>query len=321
MTGNKYTLRLFSAFLAAFGLFFLNAAVSYAIGQMSEPINIESAVKGEAYNDQLILINTENQPVKLGFVAAGDIAPWTTFYMPDDLTKPVTQVSLSPKANQKIAVKFSIPSTQANGTYLGTITASTISEANNSQSKTVANVSFAIPRSVTITISGAQLKSATCQIIPENLKLKPNESLKTAIWCNNTGNVSIKPMTRIIVKQGNSVLSDVFYPFPDANDRIIPNSLQHWIVNWPSIGQKNGTFDLTIQVVIDDKVVTENKFLLTIDNSFTKLLSASLAAVFSNGSAKFIGAAIGVLLFVAVIFFIYSRRTRKINNSKVEFSE
>ena len=91
MQSNKSSARLFSAFLIGLCLLFLNSTNVFAIGQMSEPINIENAMKGEEYSDQLVLVNTDNEAVKLGFTAEGDIAPWTTFYLPEDLSKTISE--------------------------------------------------------------------------------------------------------------------------------------------------------------------------------------------------------------------------------------
>ncbi len=304
----------FFAFVFLFSCLVFSPLITYGIGQMSQPIVFENALKGGEYTQLLILLNTETVPVKFGLSADGDIAGWTTFYKPDNLNTPITEISMEPKANMQVMAKFSVPGNAENRTYKGNVNIFSKPDAANPESSASINVSLSVPRPVTISVTGIEQKTVSCQIIPKNLTINQGDPLTVTLWCKNTGNVSVKPLTRIIVTKDGAPVDEKAFVFPEDKKRIIPNAMVNWDVSWPTIGQQSGQYSFKAQIMVDDGVVVENEFGLTINNKINALFPASLASFMKGRIA--IGSLIVVLLLLAGAFAIYFMKKRAKKSSQ-----
>lgn len=304
MKKSKIIILFFNLF---FYLFLTQPQLIFGMGHMSAPINIENAVKGQEYTETLILLNTENVPVKFGLGADGQIKPWTRFYSYEDPEREITEIEMPAKGNLNAYAKISLPADLANGTYRGNINAFTIPENYDTDTKAETIVVQKIPRPVVLIVTGAESKDCKCDIIPRNLRLMPKNPLIFDVWCTNTGNVSIKPLVRLTITQEGNNVADIAYPYPHSK-ALIPNFLEKWAVEWNTIGLKNGAYDVSVRVFIDDQVFAEDNFRLTIDFNIIKILSASLRNAIDNPSNILAIAGIFTLSVFALICLKKSKK-------------
>ncbi len=102
---------------------FLLPKTVFGIGQVTEPIVVKNALRGQEVTATLTFINSKDTEITYGLMAEGDIAEWTTFYSVDDLdfVNPTKEIKISSAKTQNAIAKFTVPPDQPNGTYTGKV--------------------------------------------------------------------------------------------------------------------------------------------------------------------------------------------------------
>ncbi|MFZ2969893.1 MAG: hypothetical protein WA063_01980, partial [Minisyncoccia bacterium] len=201
---KKILFMMFMIFTASF--IFPN--VVFGIGQVTKPIVIENALRGQEITETLSFINSKDSEIMYGLAAEGDIAEWATFYTIDDLNfaNPVLEIKINPSSTQNAIAKFTVPIDQPNGTYTGKVYVFDAPKNSVETDKNKINVGQRIGRNVSITVSEKEIMELESLIIPLTYVVKSGEPLKIKIIHNNLGNISIKPSLQIkTTKDGKEV--------------------------------------------------------------------------------------------------------------------
>jgi len=196
-----------------------------AIGQITEPINIENAQRDSSYVQEVTIINTESIKNTINLTAEGEIESWVKFY--NNLQEnPISEIEMEPKEKRTIIAKFSIPTSTPNGKYEGFISVKT-SPKNNSEDTEQSNstVSQKIDREVTIKVGGEEIIDFDLSLIPEKYDLSRGEYLKIRPLYNNYGNTNITPQIEIRLKKDGQTLYTAIFPYPENQPPVIPNSI------------------------------------------------------------------------------------------------
>ena len=114
---------LFYKILISFSIltFFLAPFSVLALGQMSQPILINNALRGNEYQELVTIVNNQNATATIQLSAEGQIAEWVKFYLPENQLEQTTTVNVNANQNKNVNVIFTIPKDTPNGTYTGTI--------------------------------------------------------------------------------------------------------------------------------------------------------------------------------------------------------
>lgn len=243
-----------------FFCFFLSPLSVLAIGQVSKPIVIENALKGEEYEDTLTMYNSSDHEETFGLSAKGEITEWSKFYSLDDLETPIETIKIPANSKAKAKVIFFIPLDTPNELYKGEIIVSLLSKNKEGNEKISTLVTQQIPRKVIITVTGEQILSCDALIITRKQNLEKDEPLKTEVSFFNTGNARIKPTIQQKITKDGKIIFNAIYPYPESDEGIKPKHSKILPVEWQTAGQKSGAYRAEIKALLDNEVVKENDF-------------------------------------------------------------
>lgn len=197
-----------------------------AIGQISKPIIIEDALRGQSYQEEMVVFNTEKVNLKIGLSAEGGIKDWVSFYNLGDQENPISEVNIGAGENLKVYAVFNISESAPNGEYKGFISASSRPTENASSTESQVVLSQKIDRPVAIIVSDNQIVEFGASVIPDSYDLKKDEPLSVRIIYDNQGNIDIKPQIQVKIKKDEQIVYNVIYPYPENTKAVVPNSRQ-----------------------------------------------------------------------------------------------
>ncbi len=247
---NIKTLSLSSFFILSLALAFLTLAQTVsALGQMSEPIVVENAIRGEKIQKEMIVVNSDSFDVSVVLTAEGDISDWTTFYLSKDSEDTISEIVIPAKENLRLTVVFALPEDAPSDTYKGLISVTNLPPDEEEQDSSITYVRQKINREVSITISDGDelIDIEKSSIIPHTYDLDIDEPLSIRIIYDNQGNISLKPQLRLTINRNEKPVHDLIYPYP--TDKKAVNSLSQLEVN-PIVVQTNGWEEGRYQAIL-----------------------------------------------------------------------
>jgi len=284
-----------------------------AIGQVTEPIVITNALRGQDITDTLTLLGSENKEVTYGLRADGQIAGWATFYKIDDkeLTQPITEIKIPASAYLDATVKFSIPKDAPNGEYKGEVVVSytpTVASTSDQKSSTV---SQEIGRDVSITVSDKEMVKLDASVIPEKYNYTKDELLNIRIIYDNQSNISLTPQAQIKIKNKEQTVYSVIYPYPDS-EPAVKTLTQHEIptIKIPLTNLTDGDYIVGISFLHNNQSVLEKKFSFTV--SSIKMVSTNkIIDLIQNNLRWWLWLIVIILIVSAIVFFRKSSKLKK----------
>ncbi len=292
--------------------FFLPKTV-FGIGQVTKPIVVENALRGQKVTAKLTFINSKDSEIIYGLMAEGDIAEWTTFYTIADLefVNPITEIKINPAITQNAIAKFTIPDDQPNGTYTGKVYVFEAPKNNGEADKKSIKVRQRIGRSVSITVSAKEIIKLESLIVPLTYEVKNGEPLQIKIIHNNLGNIAIKPSIQLKAAKGGKEIFNAIFPYPESEKAVKPLERKTMpTIEWQTTGLKDGDYFLEINVLINDEVIKRVDHRLIIGNYVKPFVTpkqneifmgiAGIAGIFGNNIIKFMA-----IFLVVSIFLLY----------------
>lgn len=308
---KKYSAVIF--LILVFGLIgqILGAPSAGAIGQITEPIVIKSAMRGQSATAILTILNSEDKEIKVDLKAEGQITGWATFYDINDknMVNPISQLSLPIKAYQDAMVKFEIPKDAPNGVYTGVIGVASIPEKNASTTESSSSVSQRIDREVSITVSDKEIIALNVSVIPASYDLTEKESLKIRIIYDNQSNVAIKPDAQLKISRDGQPIYNAIFPYPENEIAVKPQEIKELPapIEWSAANQPVGKYRAEIKILVNGQTVKEEGFGFSIgvfnpasDQVSNKIFAAVAAIGWGNLTLGWF--IIGGLLLLAVVF-------------------
>lgn len=195
-----------------------------AIGQMTQPIVVENAIKGQSIIQTLKLYGEAQTDKEYGLIAEGDIKDWVKFYNIGDRKNAITSINIPKGKNVDVEAIITVSASAANGTYSGTL--SIVSSAPKSENTKESNVTVGqkVGRQVKITVIDKEIIDMEVGIIPVSYQIDSGAPLKIRFQYFNKGNIDIQPEVRVQFKdidQTKVLLTSVF-PYPDSEPPIKP---------------------------------------------------------------------------------------------------
>lgn len=245
-----------------------------AIGQISKPIVIKDALRGQDYQEEMVIFNTEKRKLKIGLSAEGDIKDWVEFYNLSDQENPITEIEMEPGSNLKVNAVIKISDSAPNGEYKGSLSATSKPDDVPSSDESQVMLSQKIDRPVSITVSDNQIIKFDASVIPNSYDLAKDEPLSIRVIYDNQGNIDISPQIQVKIKKDgeeNIAIYNVIYPYPENTKAVIPNSRQ-----------ENDLFIIQTTGLAKGKYLAEFDFLINNEVKLHKQFAFS-SGVYKNG--------------------------------------
>ena len=298
------TIRRVVKYLTAAVFVILFAPISVlAIGQVSSPIVVDNALRGQVYREAISLFNSSDSEEVFILTAKGQPAGWMAFYDING-TEPIENITIPGNSKSQAIVAFTIPQAAANGLYEGAVVFSL-----KPKDEVKARVSQQLSRKVAITVTDVQEISGNVLIRAKSTAIAAGTPFEVTASCFNTGNVTIKPTIELdVVPEGGKSIFDVIFPYPKSGFGILPGQTEEIAAQWPTASQAVGKYTARATVVLGDST-TDQVF------EFEILPSSGVAAMANAGSVvknnlDIFWLAVGsiVVLAVAVVEVIKRRR-------------
>ncbi len=300
----------FRIIIISVGLLLLPAGAVFAIGQMSQPIVVEDAVRGQEIVETLTLFSSENVAKEFGLSADGDIKTWVKFYEIEDVKfeNPIENIVIPEKSNANAKVIITVPDDTPNGIYEGNINLLSKPVENDKTDGSSASVAQSVGRQVTITVTDNELIDFTVSVIPEKYDIEKNESLPVRFIFQNNGNVKISPQIQVKIKEleGDKIFSNAIFPYPDGEPPVKPGDYYEIPkLEIPTTNVGNGRYWMQFSFIVNGEVVKEGAFRFTVGRS-GKILGAVFSG-FSNGILSRVGLIILAVLGVGFLMIMNNR--------------
>lgn len=286
--------------------------ITMAIGQTTEPIVMENALRGEEFEQQMIIINTEGDTMNIDLSARGDIENWVTFYKPNDLENPIDSIILeATDQTANVIAVFSVPEDTSNGEYTGFVGVAKGSENESNQEGSSTSVSQKIDRVVAITVTDQEIINLAVSVIPEKYDLTKDEPLKVRLIYDNQSNVSLSPQVEFKIKQGENIFYNAIFPYPNNEPKVRPSS-QYEIpaIEIATSGLEKGKYTVELNFLHNNESILIKDFTVSIgqvNNGFV------LGAIDFNLDIRWL-LTIGALIIFAIAVGLMIWRGKKTGN-------
>lgn len=245
--------------------------IAFGIGQTTDPIIINDALRGETFQKEVIVVNTGKESFLIDVKEEGDIAGWVKFFKMNDLKNPIDGVYLKAGERINLFAQITIPIDAKNGKYSGFISVIQKPKSEAVEEGSSSSVSQKIDRKVDIEVSDKENIAIKVSVIPEKYDLKENESLKVRLIYDNQGNVAVKPDINLKIKKDEKVLFNITYPFSEDTEAIKPKAIYEVpSVEIPTSMLENGKYVAEFDFIIDTKVVSTKRVKFTIGEVLEK---------------------------------------------------
>lgn len=271
-----------------------------ALGQVTQPIVYNQALRGQSFQETLYVINTEKKDILVVLAGEGQIASWVKFYPTNDSKNATTTFNLKAGANLTINAVFTVPSGTANGEYKGVVSARQKAGPNKTD-KTSATIEQKIDRPVTIKVTDKEIIQFEASVIPYSYDLKNGEPLKIRVIYDNRGNINISPEMKVSIKNlDNQILYSVILPYPTDLPAVTPSSLLEVpSFEVPTNNLQNGKYRAEIEFIQSGKSYLNKSFKFSVGN-----VSAVLGLKLFNSNNYWIFA-IGIVVLLLIALAIY----------------
>ncbi len=240
-----------------------------AVGQTTEPILVDNALRGEEFEQKMIIINTDGEQMNIDLSARGEVATWVTFYEPADLENPIESISI-PAENQtaNVVAVFNVPEDTANGVYKGYIGVAQGAQSVNDQEGSLVNVSQQIDREVTIIVTDQEIINLAVSVIPAKYDMVKDEALSVRLIYDNQSNVSLRPEVQFKIRQGDQTVYNSIFPYPEDEPSVRPSS-QHEIpaLEIATSGLNRGKYIAELTFLHNGEEILVKDFTFSVDYS------------------------------------------------------
>ena len=238
-----------------------NPVAVFAIGQTTDPIVIENALRGNEYQRTMIIINTEKSDSQMSVEASGQIGEWAEFYKQDDFQSPFFEVAMKSGEVLNVSVLFKVPADTPNGEYKGFISAIKKSDSLGETDGSSTSVSQKIDREVTIKVNDDEIVSFEVSIIPKTYDLAENEMLSIRLIYDNRGNTSISPQAQIKIKKDGQTVHNAIYIYPENQPLVRPGGIYEIpVIEIPTSNFEKGKYVAEMSFLTGEKIILEKKF-------------------------------------------------------------
>jgi len=287
------------------GMFLSFPHLSLAIGQVTQPIIISNAMRGQQIQEVLDIVNSDAKDTVVEFTSEGQIKDWVKFYHTDHQNDSIASTTIAAKTNLKILAIFTIPTDIANGEYKGLVSVTKAAENIGLKNESISSIAQKIDRSVSIKVSDKEDIKLVVSVIPKTYDLAPNESLKVRIIYDNQSNISLKPAVSFKIIANDKAIYNVIYPYPEGTSEVRSKAMYEIpALEIPTTNIGNGEYLAKLEFLRGDQSIAENHFGFTIKNQNATLGSGGAFSTFVAKIINFAKNHIYAILWVLLLILL-----------------
>ncbi len=297
--------------LVFFALLCIFPPSAFGIGQTTDPIIINDALRGGTFQKEMIVVNTDKEASLIDIKAEGDISGWVKFFKKNDLKNPIAAILLQAGENANLFAEITIPKDIKNGKYSGFI--GVIKKPKEeSGSGTFAFVAQKIDRRVNITVNDKENIEIKASVIPEKYDLDEKEPLKVRLIYDNQGNVSIKTDLNFKIKKDEKILFNITYPFSEDTEAIKPKAVYEVpSIEVPTSMLKKGKYVAEIDFVVDKKTISTERFKFIIGKVMEENAPDKAVTGANNNYLNWIISGLAGLFTLTFMIYSFSKAKKK----------
>jgi uncharacterized membrane protein len=288
-----------------------------AIGQITEPIVINDALRKMSYEETLSIINTETVATDISLSAEGEIAGWVGFFDPAQPANSIEKISLAPGEKKGVLARFTIPESAPNKAYAGTVSVSgKPGEYQGNTTDSGSTVTQKIDRQVTINVSDQENVKFDANLIPTSYDLAPGENLRIRVQYDNQGNIDIKPQIDLKIRSGEQVIYSAIFPYPDSVPAVKPGAISEIpALEIPTSSLANGKYQAAFKITQGEKLSLDKDFTFAIGavKGASTVTKNDWASLLGNMDPKVraLGAMATILAFIFLLRKVLNRSKNK----------
>lgn len=230
----------------------ISNAEAIGLGVVPSKLSIADALRGEEYEQMIVVHNTDVMTTTFRPYATGEIRGWIEFY--DEDGNKLTKVMIPGKDSAKILLKFKIPDDAASGNYNSTVYVENVPGAAAGEG-VGAQMLIRMPVDITIRVTGEQiLEGAVHGVTLMNTEIE--HPLRIEVMFKNTGNVVAKPVINVEIGEEGTVINS----FSAADKAVKPHTMEKISVEWNTRGQAVGDYVADVRVSLEGNVLYEREF-------------------------------------------------------------
>ncbi len=197
-----------------------------SVGVYPTQLLFPNALRGGQYLRTVGVIDSSPTPGTFQLQASGVIASWMSFVSVDDQSTPQSTVVAKQGPPSMVALRMTVPSAAANGTYHGVvqITSSVLHPGSQGSSNQGIKISDQIPVAIVVTgtqtISGALLDASSAPQIEVGYPMR----IFTVV--TNTGNVAVHPSIHVMVRRAGTTMFDHVFQGDLVDPGVGPRKLE-----------------------------------------------------------------------------------------------
>jgi len=218
------------------------------IGVAPSEIKIHDAFRGEEYRKTITVSNADEHEATFSFNVSGECADWISFYKPEDITTPITSITIPGNEKREILVVFKIPNDAENRIYNSAIIVQRAPKA--VEGGVGAGVALKMPISVTIEVTGVQKLTGEVRDI-RTTDVEVNYPLRIKVDFQNTGNVIARPLIEVAIVKDNMTIDTFTY----ADTAVKPNERKIISVEWDTTGREVGDYIAKVTVSLGGEIL------------------------------------------------------------------
>lgn len=229
----------------------ISNAGAIGLGVVPSELSIADALRGEEYEQTIIVHNTDVMTTTFRPYATGEISNWISYY--DEEGNELTKITIPGKESAKILIKFKIPDDAASGNYNSTVYVENVPEAAAGEG-VGAQMLIRMPVDITILVTGEQILKGVVQGVTL-MDTETEYPLRIKVLFRNTGNVVAKPAIDVeIKKEGTAIQS-----FSSSDKAVKPHAMEEISVEWDTKEQAVGDYVSDVAISLDGNVLYERE--------------------------------------------------------------
>ena len=261
------------------------AGNAIAIGMITEPIVIDSMLRGGEVSKTVTVFNPQKTEAVYLFGSDGGIKGWVTFFEKGKPDAPITKVNVPATSYYDVIAKIKVPDATPNGEYVGEIFVKQAAADEPKESGSSVSIAQMVSRQVKIKVTDQEVVKLDTALIPEAYDVKQGDPLKIKIIYENFGNIALKPsfQLKIINSEDGKTVFNAIYPYPEAEAVVNPGERKTMPVQeWPTTGQPAGRYLAEASTLVGGETLQKNEFRFSLEDKNVaggKVLGTFISAI------------------------------------------
>jgi len=275
----------------------------FAIGQMTQTIVVNNAIKGQVIRETLKVYGEANNDKEYGLMSEGDIKDWVQFYAMGDKNNPITSILIPKGQSVDVNAVITVSPSAANGIYTGSLSINSIISNNENTNESSINVGQKIGREVRITVTDKEIIDMEVGVIPVDYQINLGSPLQIRFQYFNKGNIDIRPEVRVQFKDidQTKVLFTTVFPYPESEEAIKPLERKEIPMIEVPLNFSNGKYWAFVSIWEQGEQRFESKFRFQIGGG--SILGSTFTAIMSGFNMWYVIIPFAVLLLFGIAVF------------------